>query len=153
MLILISRLFPPTSETCPTPFNFESCGLIWFSVSKYNFVGAVFDVTPSLMTGISSEENLLIEGVFAPVGRFAAIALIFRWASCTAKLAFASDSNSIEMVDSPSCDVDFMLLTFSNEERASSNFLVTELSTSFADAPGYEVTTLSAGKLSLGINS
>ncbi len=88
------------------------------------------------MIATSSNENLESEGVFTSSGKSLTTALIFRWASVRRKLTSAPLLRVTITIDTPSSEVDSTFLILSNEEIASSIFLVTELSTSAGDAPG-----------------
>jgi len=135
-LIRISRSAVPTKVTWPTP---ATCASLGWTVSFKKWLNSrvpMVEVAPIRSTGCSLRESFDSDGALAVSGRSAAISFSFRCASCIAKSRFASCWNSTVTMETPSCEVAWTVLTLSRADTASSTGLVTDVSTSPAEAPG-----------------
>ncbi len=102
-------------------------------------MSSMFAEADIVITGKSSRENLLNDGVFTSSGNSERIAFTLRCASFNEMSIFAASVKVMVTVDKLSKDTELIFLMFSIDDTASSIFLVTVFSTSLGEAPGYMV--------------
>ncbi|MNX99024.1 hypothetical protein D3C86_1314540 [compost metagenome] len=96
----------------------------------------MFAEADMVITGKSSKENLLKDGVFTSSGKSERMAFTFRCASFNEMSILALSVKVMVTVDKLSNETAFIFLMFSIDDTASSIFLVTVFSTSAGEAPG-----------------